>query len=1085
MKAGKLIIRSLVYYFKRNLLLALGIAISTAVLTGSLIVGDSVKHSLNRIVEQRLGEVTHTMRSGERFFTRSLAERIKRDADISVAPVLLLDGMAVSDGGRKRINDIQVIGVDANFDDFAGQKDLYGNLHNEQVIISRNLADRLQLEKGDEFLVRMTRASLVPLNAPFVSDAESTVSMRVLVADIAGTDQLGNFNLKNSQTAPFNIFLSISMLSELMELGDRANLLLFSFPHPVDNLDVAKLVDSNWTVGDIGLNFHRGPGKEQTDIKSNRVFIDSSLAGAILTASVGARPVLTYFVNSLSHKGNVTPYSFVSTLPDSELDRDGIIVNQWLAEDIGVEEGDTIMMRYYVVGLLRDLQTEKRTFTVRSVAPMKGVYGDEDLMPDIPGLSDAGNCRDWDTGVPIDLDSIRDKDEDYWTRYRGTPKAFVANSAGEEIWANRFGKYTSFRIDRKVEDIDSLKMAILENISPKALGFEIRSVKEQAKFAANNGVDFSQLFGGLSFFLLAGAILLTVLLFRLNLEERKEQISTLIATGITRKMITRILMWEGILIATAGAITGIILSVFYNELVFYALNSIWMEIVRTEMLVTNLQPLTLFAGFLASILIAWAAMFFPLRRFIRLQSEKYLRKTRHPLQFFGKGFIRYTALIAFAAAIVLILLQYTAGDVVNASVFFAAGGLLLVSGLLFVFNLLYSMRSAQFYVRNVTTLGFKNTLRNTTRSISIVILFAIGTFLVISTGSNRKDLFINAEDPSSGTGGFLYYAESSVPVLQNLDKERVRYNYGLSDDYGIVQMRIAEGDDASCLNLNRITNPGILGVDPNQLTGRFSFVTATDWLDKDQPWHVLKKDLPGDLVPAIADETVIKWGLGMKVGDTLEYLDAEGERMRLLLVGGLAPSIFQGNVLISGDYFLERFPDNSGTRVFLVDGNINDTAMISEELTLGMRDLGWSMEYAPARLTEFNSITNTYLSIFLVLGALGLLLGTVGLSIVLFRSVIERREELTVLRALGYGKKTIKSMVVREYASLLLAGTIIGSLAAITATLPALFSKNNDISFSFILLIVAILLINGIIWIYLMTGAALKRRILSSALRNE
>jgi putative ABC transport system permease protein len=54
--------------------------------------------------------------------------------------------------------------------------------------------------------------------------------------------------------------------------------------------------------------------------------------------------------------------------------------------------------------------------------------------------------------------------------------------------------------------------------------------------------------------------------------------------------------------------------------------------------------------------------------------------------------------------------------------------------------------------------------------------------------------------------------------------------------------------------------------------------------------------------------------------------------------------------------------------------------LISDELTRGMRDLGWSMEYAPQRLTEFNSVTNTYLSIFMVMGALGLLLGTVGLS---------------------------------------------------------------------------------------------------------
>jgi len=152
---------------------------------------------------------------------------------------------------------------------------------------------------------------------------------------------------------------------------------------------------------------------------------------------------------------------------------------------------------------------------------------------------------------------------------------------------------------------------------------------------------------------------------------------------------------------------------------------------------------------------------------------------------------------------------------------------------------------------------------------------------------------------------------------------------------------------------------------------------------------------------------------------------------------------------------------------------------------MGMRDLGWHMEYAPRRLAEFNSVTNTYLSIFLVLGALGLLLGTVGLSIVLFRSIVERREELTVLRALGFGMRKIRSMVVREYILLLSAGTMIGALAAVIATLPALLSPNNDVSVLLILLIIAVLLLNGFLWIWWMTGVALRNKVISVALRND
>ena len=1084
MNLRKLIIRSLRYFYKRNLLLSLGIAISTAVLTGALIVGDSVKYSLGQIVELRLGDVTHTMQSGDRYFTTDLPEKISKRNSTPVSSVLLLEGMAVADGGQKRVNNIQVVGVDSLFDQMAGQDNFYSQLSDDTVYISQNLAERLTLQPGDEFLLRMTKASLVPLNAPFVSDADNTVSLRVAIAAIPNEQQLGQFNLKNSQTAPFNVFISADRLADLMELGRRANLLLFA-EQSLSAGQISEMIDDAWSVSDIGLNFHFDPQSEKVEIKSDRVFIDQTIARAIRTTNTSAQPILTYFVNEITFGNRATPYSFVSTLADSLLDQDGIIVNEWLADDIGVKQGDTLTVTYYAVGLLRDLETKTRNFVVRSVVPMTGIYGDQGLMPDIPGLSDAGNCRDWDTGVPITLESIRDKDEDYWTKYKGTPKAFISVSVAEAIWENRFGKYTSFRIDAGIEKLPGLQNALLKEIQPSEVGFRVNAILEQAGYAAANGVDFSQLFGGLSFFLLAGAILLSVLLFRLNLDERREQVITLTSIGIPGKTVRRMLLTEGMLVALPGALVGIVLALLYNKLVFMALNGIWMDIVRTEMLVTHIKISTLITGLAASMVIAWLALFLPLRKFLRTIRDRNVKVSIAAPGNRGKKLFRGLAILSAAIAVTLIIFQFSRGDAVNAGLFFAAGGLLLVSGLLFSYSVLISVQSAGLFVKGITSLGLKNTLRNATRSITIIILFSIGTFLVISTGSNRKDLFVNAEDTSSGTGGFLYYAESTIPVLQNLASSEVRYNYGMSEGYEVVQMRVADGDDASCLNLNRIENPRILGVKPEKLSGRFSFVTATSVLKEDDPWATLDVALEGDLIPAIADETVIKWGLGMKVGDTLHYEDADGNIMDLLLIGGLAPSIFQGSVIISENYFLDRFPGSSGTEVFLVDGSVQDTMLISDELTRGMRDLGWSMEYAPSRLTEFNSVTNTYLSIFLVMGALGLLLGTVGLSIVLFRSIIERREELTLLRALGFGKRRIKNMVIREYTLLFMAGTLTGTVAAVIATLPSLLSPNSDISIGFILAIVTVLLLNGLAWIWWVTGVALKNKVISTALRNE
>ncbi|MDA3823466.1 MAG: ABC transporter permease, partial [Bacteroidales bacterium] len=620
----KLIIKSLLHYRKRNFLLALGFAISTAVLTGALIVGDSVQYSLNRIVEQRLGSITMIMKSGDRFFTEELSNDIRSGLSKPVSGLLAVDGMAVADGGQLRINKVNVFGTDRYFDEFAGQKEYYSNLSNDTVIISSNLAERLNLVVGDEFLLRMTKASLVPLNAPFVSDEDNIVSLRVTISAIAGLDELGAFNVQNSQTAPFNIFISAARLRDLMDFGNRSNMLLVSDEN-LEASDLKELVKRNWTPDDAGLKLRYDDKLKLFDIKSDRVFIDDAVATGLRNANLDGIPNLTYFINSISNGEKSTPYSFISTLPEDEIGDHEIVINKWLADDLNAKPGDKISISYFVVGPLRELDVARDSFTVIKIVPLKGFFADKNLMPDIPGMSDAGNCRDWEAGVPITLDEIRDEDEDYWTVYKGTPKAFISLITAEQLWKNRFGTFTSFRVNAEEVDLEQISYSIMSALDPIALGFEFQPVLSQASYAAENGVDFSELFGGLSFFLLAGAIILAILLFRLNLEERKEHIETLSAMGIPFRKIRRIIANESIIVALIGGLIGMGLAILYNRLVFHALNSIWVDIVRTSMLEVNIKILTLLMGFIISITIAWIVIYFTLKKFLKKTVSRHIK----------------------------------------------------------------------------------------------------------------------------------------------------------------------------------------------------------------------------------------------------------------------------------------------------------------------------------------------------------------------------------------------------------------------------------------------------------------------------
>ena len=63
--------KSLLHYWRVNLAVMLGIITGTAVLTGALIVGDSVRGSLQRLTIERLGRINEIL-IADHFFSEQL-----------------------------------------------------------------------------------------------------------------------------------------------------------------------------------------------------------------------------------------------------------------------------------------------------------------------------------------------------------------------------------------------------------------------------------------------------------------------------------------------------------------------------------------------------------------------------------------------------------------------------------------------------------------------------------------------------------------------------------------------------------------------------------------------------------------------------------------------------------------------------------------------------------------------------------------------------------------------------------------------------------------------------------------------------
>ena len=97
----RLILASLRHHARAHVGTLLGAVVATAVLTGSLVVGDSVKRTLQNQAEQRLGYVQAAVELHDRFFRDDLAVRMDLGDQSAMAPILRLNAAGYRENERR------------------------------------------------------------------------------------------------------------------------------------------------------------------------------------------------------------------------------------------------------------------------------------------------------------------------------------------------------------------------------------------------------------------------------------------------------------------------------------------------------------------------------------------------------------------------------------------------------------------------------------------------------------------------------------------------------------------------------------------------------------------------------------------------------------------------------------------------------------------------------------------------------------------------------------------------------------------------------------------------------------------------
>jgi putative ABC transport system permease protein len=1083
--------RSLLYHARAHAGAILGSAVAAAVLIGALVVGDSVRESLREMALARIGNVYSALVSNDRLFTSTLSTNLGRQTRSLAASALILPGTAVNGDSSARANNVQVLGVAEDFWKLAPSAQDF-QIPPDGVLLNDALAQHLQARPGDSILLRVQKPSLLSQDAPLARAEDHTVAMRVNVERILSDAEFGRFGLQASQIPPFNAFVNRERLLRSAGVTNKNNLLLFAGSGDTKFLD-AKIAQL-WTPADAEIEFRITPDQKQVEMRSSRVFIDPAVAEASVKAAT-PQAILTYLVNELKVGERATPYSMVTAM-GNDLGPEETIINEWLAEDLGAKTGDSLTMKFFVVGPMRRLVEQSATFKIKGVVPIEGLAADRTLMPDFPGLTDAKNCRDWDTGFQIKTDAIRDKDEKYWDDHRGTPKAFISLARGQELWGNRFGKVTALRwaVPTNTGPADfqkRIEQSVLSALQPASVGLKFEPVRAQAVAASTQGQDFGELFLSFSFFLILAALMLMTLLFGFSIEQRAAEIGTLLAIGLSPKQVRRLLLFEGAGLAAVGTLLGAVGGILYAQAMLAGLSTIWRSAVGTSALHAYIIPKTIVIGALSSIFVAVVTIAWSIRKEAKRPARELLSASGE-MEFKADAtqsargrwlatFTLYASIIGFLGIAIIILEDSD----MSSEMFFGAGGLLLVAAIsgatLWMHRQIY-LASAS--LPSLRALGIRNITRRRKRSRAILILLSSGTFIVAAVGAFRLDLSPNRNDRNSGTGGFAFIGETTLPIVQDLNTQTGRDFYNLtsrsSPNLEFIPMRVRAGDDASCLNLNKPQKPRLLGVDPVMMKGRFTFAQSlasyTEWAGLDRA--------EADTIPAVGDANSIQWALKAKLGDTIDYEDERGRKFKIKLVGAIQNSILQGNLIISEKNFIERFPNESGYRMFLIDAPPKEAEQAGKELTRALQDYGLQLTRASDRLAAFNAVQNTYINTFQVLGGLGLLLGSFGLGVVVLRNVFERRGELALLQAVGFTPQRVRRLILGEHATLMAAGLMIGAAAAIIAALPQLLQRHGALPLLSLLATLGGVVVFGLAATWFATSLALRGNLLES-LRSE
>ncbi len=621
-------------------------------------------------------------------------------------------------------------------------------------------------------------------------------------------------------------------------------------------------------------------------------------------------------------------------------------------------------------------------------------------------------------------------------------------------------------------------------------GVEVTETKaDLLKDAEREGSAFTELFTTIGAFSVLAGILLLVNLFVMLAEERKTELGMLRALGFTRRRLTRTFAIEGALYAAIAAMIGTLVGVAIGWVVARTAGAIFGIAEQGFVFRLVVEPTSLAIGGLTGLSISLVTIWLTSLRIARLNVIRAIRDLPEP----QRSNVRTRTLVLGGLGVLAGAAISGLGYVEEVGIPLLIGVPIAAFAATPILRRLLSERLARLATALVALawgISAFTVFPDVLGQSDLPIFVAQGIVLTagaVSLASTLDRVWGKAVDLASARGrGLAARLGIAYPLARRFRTSMLLGMFSLviftmtfiagmsamftqqadtftaeaSGDYDLVvdanpanpvpASELAERDGVSAVaglahGWTRFTTDftpeprgwPITGFDEALMAGGAPPLSRRD--DRFATDEEAYAAVAADPALAVVPDTFLQEGPSpdrVRLGDTFEVLDPVTGEPRELTAAAISSADWLWNgVLVSRELTGELFgAQDVVTRHYLAVADGVDAAALAADLDVDLLAHGADAATFGGLVDEGLRQQNAFLYLLQAFLGLGLLVGIAGLGVVMVRAVRERRQEIGMLRAMGFPTRLVRSAFLSEAGVIATQGTVIGAtLGLITA----------------------------------------------------